>query len=60
MRGDTRIGAQHQQAPFKRAFKQVLFRLVDGFVCIGSLNRAYYVAHGVPEQRLFFCTLQRR
>ncbi len=54
MRGDTRIGAQHQQAPFKRAFKQVLFRLVDGFVCIGSLNRAYYAAHGVPEQRLFF------
>jgi len=53
LRGDTRLSEYHNSL-FKREIKKLLFRLIDGFVYIGSLNRAYYVAHGVPEQRLFF------
>ncbi len=29
-----------------------LFRHVDGFLAIGTLNREFYVHHGVPEERI--------
>lgn len=32
-----------------------LFRRVRAFLCIGSLNKAYYQHHGVPSDRLFWC-----
>jgi glycosyltransferase involved in cell wall biosynthesis len=41
----------------KRLAKQVYFRaldrLVDGYLAIGSLNRDYYLAHGVAPAKLF-------
>lgn len=43
---------------FKRALKAfampAAFRLVDAFACIGSHNRDYYLAYGVPPAKLFF------
>ena len=29
------------------------FRVLDGFVAIGTLNREFYLHHGVPEKRIF-------
>ncbi len=37
----------------KRAFFSVLSSVADGFLAIGSANRDYYLAHGVPSQRVF-------
>lgn len=55
IRGDTRLQRHHIQAPFaKRAFKTMLFKLFDGFLAIGSLNRAYYAALGGAPDRIFF------
>jgi glycosyltransferase involved in cell wall biosynthesis len=36
----------------KRATLPILFRRVDHFLAIGSLNREYYRAYGVPEDRI--------
>jgi glycosyltransferase involved in cell wall biosynthesis len=35
------------------AFCRRLFRRVEGYLCIGSLNREFYRGFGVPEERLF-------
>ena len=40
-----------QQA--KRVFFSLLSNIVDGFLAIGSANRDYYLAQGVPSQRIF-------
>ena len=37
----------------KRVFFSLLSRVGDGFLAIGSANRDYYLAHGVPRQRIF-------
>jgi len=37
----------------KRAFFQALRRVCDGFLAIGSLNRDYYLAQGIPDERIF-------
>lgn len=37
----------------KRAFFAGLRRVVDGFLAVGSRNRDYYLAHGVPAARIF-------
>ncbi|MBZ0159600.1 MAG: glycosyltransferase [bacterium] len=55
VRGDTRLQRHHLSAPFwKRLFKHFLFKMFDGVLAIGSLNRAYYAAFGVAEERIFF------
>lgn len=54
MRGDTRVQARHQDSGLKALFKRALFKCCNGFVTIGTLNRAYYAQHGVPADRLFF------
>lgn len=55
IRGDTRLRQQHlQAAAWKRIFKRSLFKLFDGFLSIGSLNRDYYLAFGAPAERIFF------
>jgi glycosyltransferase involved in cell wall biosynthesis len=54
MRGDTRVQAQHKNAGLKARLKKVFFKCCNGFVTIGTLNRAYYAQHGVPPDRLFF------
>ena len=45
------------RTPSRRAAKHAFFaglrQLVDGYLAIGSLNRAYYRSQGVPARRLF-------
>lgn len=36
----------------KRLLLAQLFRRVDRFLCIGTANRRFYLAHGIPESRL--------
>lgn len=54
IRGDTRKMDHHRRSGVRRALKSALFKIVDGFVTIGSLNRDYYASHGVDARRLFF------
>src|SRR5439155_6603476 len=54
MRGDTRKMDHHRRSKGRRALKSALFKIVDGFVSIGTLNRDYYANHGVDVRRLFF------
>ena len=45
------------RGPVKQAAKHLFFsgmnRLVDAYLAIGSLNRRYYVEHGVAKDRIF-------
>ena len=45
------------RGPAKRAAKRLFFaglnRMVDAFLAIGTLNRRYYVEHGVAAERVF-------
>lgn len=54
MRGDTRLEGHHHKGGLRSIIKRALFKFCDGFVTIGSLNRAYYLRYGVPATRLFF------
>ena len=55
IRGDTRLQRHHQQTPlWKNLFKRLLFKICDGFLTIGSLNRDYYLAFGANPECLFF------
>ena len=54
-------GESHQLAPpaphlrrwLKRRVLSGLFRRISAFLTIGTLNREFYLAHGVPAERLF-------
>lgn len=37
----------------KKIFFAAISKLSDGFLAIGSMNREYYLAHGVPEEKIF-------
>lgn len=37
----------------KRAFFAALSKLASAFLAIGSANRDYYLAHGIPPERIF-------
>jgi glycosyltransferase involved in cell wall biosynthesis len=54
IRGDTRLQQHHFNGVLKKAFKKMIFRLADGFLSIGSLNRDYYLAFGVESERIRF------
>ena len=54
MRGDTRWQEHHQRTGLKSLLKRLLFKCCNGFVSIGTLNRAYYLQHGLPSARIFF------
>lgn len=55
LRGDTRLEKHHASvASWKIRLKRIVFRLFDGFLTIGSLNQAYYLAHGVDMERIYF------
>jgi glycosyltransferase involved in cell wall biosynthesis len=58
MRGESHLRTEPLFAA-KRYFKSLalggLFRRLAGFLCIGTLNKAYYQHFGVPESRLFWC-----
>ncbi|HLW46985.1 MAG TPA: glycosyltransferase [bacterium] len=41
-------------AAAKRAALGALLRRIDGALAIGTLNREFYQAYGVPEDRIFF------
>lgn len=55
-RSDSHLKSDLQSRP-KRWFKERivprLFRAIDGFLAIGTLNREYYVHYGAPEERIF-------
>jgi glycosyltransferase involved in cell wall biosynthesis len=56
LRGDSHLRRESQPALKLAAKRQVLpllFKLVDGFLAIGSLNREYYLHYGVPAERIF-------
>jgi len=55
MRSETHLGL-HRRAWRRRsrdAIVSVLYRFVDAFLAIGSANRAYYRALGIPEHKIF-------
>ncbi|MBI4726225.1 glycosyltransferase family 4 protein [candidate division TA06 bacterium] len=37
----------------KRIFFQLLNKLCDGFMAIGTLNRQYYLQNGIPAEKIF-------
>jgi glycosyltransferase involved in cell wall biosynthesis len=51
----TQVSAPRSLAKrvLKQAFFRALDRLVDGFLAIGSLNRDYYLGHGIAPAKLF-------
>lgn len=56
LRGESNCLCDTSRGPrksLKRALLPRLFAAIDGFLTIGSLNRDYYLAQGVPERRLF-------
>lgn len=55
LRGDTRLDKRHKQSAFwKLLFKRIIFKFVDGFLTIGSLNELYYLSFGVAQKRIYF------
>ncbi len=51
----TQISASrgHLKRLVKRGFFQVLGRVVDGFLAIGTLNAEYYRVYGIAPERIF-------
>lgn len=55
VRGDTRLQARHKNAPSRKTvLKRAIFKLFDGFLTIGSLNRDYYTSFGAASCNIFF------
>jgi glycosyltransferase involved in cell wall biosynthesis len=56
MRGETHLGLTRGLA--KRALRgpvmSLFYRLCNACLYIGSANRDFYLAHGVPQRKLFF------
>lgn len=56
LRGESTLTSSYR-TPLKNRLKRLLlpkvFSLYDGFLCIGSLNRAYYQHYGVSDKKLF-------
>jgi len=56
LRGESHLMSE-TPSPAKRQLKKAvlpgLFRLIDGFLAIGTLNREYYIHYGVPEHKIF-------
>ncbi|MGQ0663931.1 MAG: glycosyltransferase family 4 protein [Pseudomonadota bacterium] len=54
---DEATAISNPRGPLKRAAKRVFFaglgRAVDAFLAIGTLNRRYYLDHGIAERRVF-------
>jgi glycosyltransferase involved in cell wall biosynthesis len=54
-RGDTHLGLS--RPPLRAALRRVLlglqYRHIDRFLAVGSKNREYYRAFGVPDERIF-------
>jgi glycosyltransferase involved in cell wall biosynthesis len=54
MRCDTRLGLQRAgwKAALHKPAMSVLYRMLDGFLAVGSANRDFYRAMGVPDNRI--------
>jgi len=56
LRGESHLLSE-TASPVKLRLKKLvlprLFRLVDGFLAIGTLNREYYQCYGVPNHKIF-------
>jgi glycosyltransferase involved in cell wall biosynthesis len=52
VRGESHDGLRRTERPWRRAAQRVLFRGVDAFLAIGSANRQFYLARGVPAERV--------
>lgn len=57
LRGESNL-ISHPRSWFKKWFKKSIFpeffKLIDGFLAIGSLNKQYYMHYNVPENRIFW------
>jgi glycosyltransferase involved in cell wall biosynthesis len=54
-RGETHLGLPMSplRTAARKAIMSVYYRLFSGFLAIGTLNRAFYRAMGVPDAKLF-------
>jgi glycosyltransferase involved in cell wall biosynthesis len=52
VRGESHDGLRDATPGWRLAAQRMLFRAVDGFLAIGSANRDYYLARGVPPDRI--------
>jgi glycosyltransferase involved in cell wall biosynthesis len=56
LRGDSHL-TDAKRGPVKTWLKRRamprFFRLIDGFLAIGGLNRQYYLHYGAPDERIF-------
>jgi glycosyltransferase involved in cell wall biosynthesis len=52
VRGESHDGLRPAEPAWRRATQRALFRGVDGFLAIGSANRHFYMARGVPAERI--------
>lgn len=54
---DEATAVSRRRGPFKRALKRLFFaalgRLADGFLAIGTLNKAYYEQQGIASAKIF-------
>jgi glycosyltransferase involved in cell wall biosynthesis len=56
MRGESNLISETRRTlarGLKRLLLPRLFRLIDGFLAIGTLNREYYLRYGVPQRKIF-------
>lgn len=55
MRSETHLGLQRKgwKRWIRDAVLSIAYRFVDGFLAIGTANRAYYRALGVPDDKIF-------
>lgn len=55
MRSETHLGLRRPgwKQQFRDAVLRTAYRFVDGFLAIGTANRAYYRALGVPESKIY-------
>ena len=52
-RGDSHLLGRARPSPLKRLLLGLLYRRFAAFACVGSANRDYFRAFGVPERKLF-------
>lgn len=57
LRGESNL-ISHRRSRLKLQFKRAVlpwfFKMVDGFLAIGSLNQTYYEHYGVPKAQIFW------
>ena len=52
LRGDSHLLGRGRPGLVRRILLGTLFRQFAALACVGQANRAYYLAHGVPPERL--------